>query len=111
MYPTQIDDDFKSYFEGGDPASKKAGTPPINPFTGTPEWPVLGTITNLAAARQQIPIELQKGVIEYCALDGGKSYGIRGGADSGKAISSEDAAHMGTLVLSREDYNKPPASY
>jgi hypothetical protein len=107
MYPTTIDADFKSYFEGGDPASKKAGKPPINPFTGNPEFPVLGTITDLAQARLATPFDVPKGVIQYSPLENGKSYGIVGGADTGKAIHSEDAAQMGTLVLSRDDYQKP----
>lgn len=106
MYPTAIDDDFKSYFEGGDPASKKPGKGPINPFTGLGEFPVLGTITDIAQARMALPGDLPKGTIEYSPIDNGKSYGIRGGADVGKAMRSEDAAQMGTLVLSRDTYEK-----
>ncbi len=104
MYPTAIDDDFKSYFEGGDPATKKPGKPPINPFTGNPEFPVLGTITDLAQARQAPPGDLKRGVIEYNALEGGKSYGIRGGDEKDKALHSEDAAQAGTLIISRDTW-------
>ncbi len=107
MYPTMIDDDFKTYFPEGDPASKKEGKPPLNPFTGLGEWPILGSLTDLASARTATPTELKKGVIEYSPLESGKSYGIRAGADTGKAIHSEDAAQMGTLVLSRDDFQKP----
>jgi len=102
MYPVTLDDDFKSYFPGGDSAAKKPGKPPINPFTGEAEWPVVGTITDLAQARSATPPAMKKGQLEYSAIDGGKNYGIRGGADTEKAIHSEDAAQMGTLVLSRD---------
>ncbi|MBX3138976.1 hypothetical protein KF707_22305 [Candidatus Obscuribacterales bacterium] len=104
MYPTAIDDDFKSYFEGGDPATKKPGNPPINPFTGNPEFPVLGTVTDLAQARQAPPSDLKRGVIEYSPLENGKSYGIRGGDEKDKAMHSEDAAQMGTLIISRDTW-------
>ncbi len=104
MYPTAIDDDFKSYFDGGDPATKKPGKPPINPFTGNPEFPVLGTITDLDQARQAPPGDLKRGVIEYSALENGKSYGIRGGDEKDKALHSEDAAQTGTLIISRDTW-------
>lgn len=105
MYPTVIDDDFKSYFQGGDSVAKKPGKPPLNPFTGTEEWPVMGKITNLEEARKAAPDTLGKGVIEYSPLDGGKSYGIRAGAETGKAVSS-DQNNVATLVLSRDTFNK-----
>lgn len=107
MYPTAIDDDFKSYFPGGDSVAKKPGTAPLNPFTGTGEWPILGTLANVEEARKATPDALVKGVIEYSPIDGGKNYGIRGGSETSKAITAEDASHMGTLVLSRDDFNKP----
>lgn len=110
MYPTVIDDDFKSYFPGGDPVAKKAGKAPLNPFTGTADWPVLGTITNIEEARKATPDALIKGTIEYSPIDGGKSYGIRGGAETNKAITGDSASNMGTLVLSRDDYNKSSSS-
>jgi hypothetical protein len=106
MYPTQIDDDFKCYFPEGDPAAKKAGKAPLNPFTGTAEWPVLGSVKDLSAARAEMPVELGKGVIEYSPLDGGKSYAIRGGAENGKAVVG-DSATAGSTVLSRDDFEKP----
>lgn len=110
MYPTAIDDDFKSYFAGGDPVAKKAGKAPLNPFNGTAEWPILGTLTNVEETRKQAADTLAKGAIEYSPIDGGKSYGIRGGAENGKAIIGASASNLSTLVLSRDDYNKEPAS-
>jgi hypothetical protein len=107
MYPTTLDDDFKSYFPGGDSVAKKPGKPPINPFTGLGEWPVVGAMTDLAKARLDTPTDMEKGKLEYNAIDNGKNYGIRGGSEASKAITSEDAGHMGTLVYSRDDYNKP----
>ncbi len=110
MYPTAIDDDFKSYFPGGDPVAKKPGKAPLNPFNGTGEWPIIGTLTNVEEARKVAPDALAKGVIEYSPIDGGKSYGIRGGAESGKAIQGESASNLSTLVLSRDDFGKAPSS-
>ncbi len=107
MYPTKIDDDFKACFPEGDPASKKPGKAPINPFTGIGEWPVMGKITDLVTARATTPEQIGKGIIEYSSLEGGKNYAIRGGADTGKAMDAEDASHVGTLVLSRDTYKKP----
>ena len=107
MYPTKIDDDFKSYFDGGDPAAKKPGKGPNNPFTGNEEWPVLGGLTDPVAARQEVPMELGKGVIEYSAVDGGKNYAIRGGAENRKSITGENESNMGSYVISRDSVDKP----
>ncbi len=106
LYPTQIDDDFKACFPEGDPATKKPGKAPLNPFTGNPEWPVIGKVTDLVAARTTTPEQIGKGVIEYSPINGGKDYAIRGGADTGKAMDAEDASHVGTLVLSRDTFKK-----
>lgn len=108
MYPTQIDDDFKSYFAGGDPKAKKPGSAPINPFTGNPEWPIAGFLTSLEEARNVLPGPLKRGVLEYTSLEGGKSYAIRGGSELDKAIGAEDGgSDTPTLVISRD--SKPPS--
>lgn len=108
MYPTQIDDEFKSYFPGGDPKTKKPGKAPINPFTGKEEWPQLGYIVNLEDARNILPGGLKRGILEYTPLENGKSYAIRGGSEADKAIGAEDGgAETPTMVISRD--SKPPS--
>ncbi len=108
MYPTQIDDEFKSYFEGGDPKSKKPGKAPNNPFTGTDEWPQLGFIVNLEESRNVLPGPLKRGILEYTPLENGKSYAIRGGSEADKAIGAEDGgAETPTMIISRD--SKPPS--
>ena len=101
MYPKEIDDEFKSYFPGGDVASKKPGNAFINPFTGQVEWPVLGSVTSVQAARSGPTKPLNKGVIEYSPIDGGKSYAIRGGGWDDKEITV--AGSKMPMVLSRKD--------
>lgn len=102
MYPNEINDEFKSYFAGGDVASKKPGSALTNPFTGQMEWPVIGTITDLKQARSGFAKPLQKGVIEYSPINGGKSYAIRGGGYEDKELTMVNGA--APLVLSRDDF-------
>ncbi|HMP52153.1 MAG TPA: hypothetical protein PKD05_11435 [Candidatus Melainabacteria bacterium] len=104
MYPAEINDDFKSYFPGGDPASKKPGSALTNPFTGQPEWPVIGTITDLTTARAGLPKALSKGVIEYSPINGGKSYAVRAGGFDDKEIPQMNS--NSPLVLSRDNFEK-----
>lgn len=105
LYPTQIDDDFKSHFENGNPSARLPGIAPINPFTGQSEWPVLGQQADLLEARSAAPTALKSGVIEYSPLNDGKSYAIRAGDESNLAIAGEGASK--TLVISRDSYTKP----
>lgn len=100
-YPTNLEV-FKSYFPGGGGA--KEGTPPTNPFTDKPEWPVLGTIKDVAAARAETPGVMKKGEIEYSPIFDSEhhamSYAIRGGDESGHAVAGSGGE--GTMVLSNE---------
>ncbi|MCA9803028.1 MAG: hypothetical protein KC777_13750 [Cyanobacteria bacterium HKST-UBA02] len=105
LYPTAVDDDFKSYFENGNPPAHLAGHAPTNPFTGQGEWPVLGKAEDLLQARSAPPTPLQPGVIEYSPLNEGKSYAIRAGDEQGMAIAGEGSSK--TLVISRDTYTKP----
>jgi hypothetical protein len=98
VYPSKLDDALKTYFTGGsldgmfdvgDRKSKNvAGKPPVNPFTGRSEWPVIGKpVSDVIALRKQTQYYLAPGVIEYCPVfnaDGVcHSYVIRaGGANS-----------------------------
>ena len=103
-YPTAIDDDFKSYFKASDDEGNESSNSLTNPFTGTEEWPVLGSVTDLEAARQQQPEALKRGTLEYSPIEGGKSYAIRGGAENDLAIADEEKGT--TLVLSRDDFDR-----
>ena len=104
MYPTQINDEFKYYFPNGDPAAKKVGDPPTNPFTGLGEWPVMGTITNVEKMRMTGPVDMKKGEIQYSAINGGKSYAIVAGGEDNKTITQKGIKMM--LVVSRDSYKK-----
>ena len=104
MYPPELNDDFKSYFPGGDPASHKPGSPLTNPFTGQPEWPTIGTIQDLKTARAGLPKAMPKGAIEYSPINCGKSYAIRGGGFDDKEVPHVNS--NSPLVLSRDNYKK-----
>lgn len=102
MYPMQIDDEFKSYFEGGDTAAKKPGNAPINPFTGSGEWPVLGSLTDVPKVKADPPVMLPKGQIEYSPMEGGKAYAVRGGDEHGMTLV--DAETKQVIVLTRDNF-------
>lgn len=102
MYPMQIDDEFKSYFDGGDIAAKKPGNAPINPFTGSGEWPVLGSLTDISKVKSDPPVMMPKGQIEYSPLDGGKGYAIRGGDEHGMTLVDPESKQV--IVLSRDNF-------
>lgn len=104
MYPTELNDDFKSYFPGGDPASHKPGNALTNPFTGQSEWPQIGTIQDLKSARAGLPKTMAKGSVEYSPINGGKSYAIRGGGFDDKEVPQVNS--NSPLVLSRDNYKK-----
>lgn len=107
LYPKAIDDEFKYYFPDGDPAAKKIGTAPTNPFTGQAEWPILGKLVEVAASRANAPDPVQMGSVEYSPIDNAKSYAIRGGDANGKAIPGDNMSNSGVLLLSRDNYSKP----
>lgn len=102
MYPSQIDDEFKCYFPGGDLAKKKPGNGLTNPFTGQAEFPVIGEVKDAKGARTGKTKPLKRGVIEYSPINGGKSYAVRGGGYTDKEISivTGDSPY----VLSRDNF-------
>ncbi len=97
LFPKAIDNDFKSFMPGGE-YSKAAADGPANPFTTKKEWPAVGTITDVKAARSAAPPALEMGKIEYSCIDNGKGYAIIGGGHDGKALPGKGEDK--TLVLS-----------
>lgn len=98
LFPKLIDNDFKSFMPGGEHL-KAAADGPANPFTTKKEWPAVGTITDVKAAREAAPPKLEMGKIEYSCIDNGKAYAIIGGGHDGKALPGKDEKNK-TLVLS-----------
>lgn len=97
LYPKAIDDDFKSFMPGSE-FQKAAADGPVNPFTTKKEWPVAGSIKDVAAARAGAPPSLESGKIEYSCINDGKAYAVIGGGHDGKALPGD--AKNTTLVLS-----------
>ena len=83
VYPSKIDDDFKSYMPGGQDGTRPAPVGPVNVFSGKNEFPKLGEIKDVHAFRHGARIDCEPGQIFYCQLEGGKSYAIYGGAADG----------------------------
>jgi hypothetical protein len=94
---------FKCYFPQGHPPSMD-GKAPTNPVTKEPEWPLDGSVTEVAAARAATPGPLKAGAVEYSVIYDAShhaiSYAVRGGDADGKALA--DRRQKGTLVLSNQ---------
>lgn len=105
-FPKEINDAFKSYFPGGPGDGQKVGKArgPVNPFTGQPEWPKLGNLTDVKSVRSKPPSYVgPAGTIEYSPIADPKtgainSYSIRGANKDGVSLS--DTAANTSLVLS-----------
>jgi hypothetical protein len=95
---------LKAYFPGGHPPTME-GKAPINPVTKEPEWPIEGTVTDVAAARAAAPGKLKAGAVEYSVIyDPGHhptSYAVRGGDGDGNAVANPRDKGS-TLVLSNQ---------
>jgi len=103
MYPPNIEL-FKCNFPEGRPPSVD-GKAPINPISREAEWPLTGTVTDVAAARKTPPGPLKAGAVEYSVVyDAGHKaigYAVRGGDADGQALPNhQDKAS--TLVLSNQ---------
>lgn len=84
LYPKSIgDEQFKGYFPGGVTLA--------NPVTGSMEWAIDGKVTNVSAAREQLPGPMPKGIVEYSAILNGAhqpvGYAIRGGDSTGRTVT------------------------
>ncbi len=100
QYPTELDDEFKSYLPGGVEGSQPAIFGPINPFSGKNEFPTVKTLVkDLHTARFGERIKLKPGEILYCPLDNGKGYAILAGGFDGNAML-DDKNPGQVLVLS-----------
>jgi type II secretory pathway pseudopilin PulG len=106
LYPTEINNDFKSYYPGGSNGGSSAtpGNASVNPYDAKAEWPVIGHVKDVAASRQDTSAVLSEGEVEYSPIFTGKhqptSYAIRGGGIGGRVIggTTPDSA----LVLSNQ---------
>jgi hypothetical protein len=102
LFPKTIDESVKCYFPFGDRSfGKKQGSKLINPFTGKGEWPVAGSIVNVAQARAMRPGPLSKGLVEYSCIPGRRNYAIRLGDRTGMAISGISGKGS-TYVIARD---------
>lgn len=105
LYPTQFDARFKSYFPGGSNGTNnpQPGSPCSNPITGEPEWPIMGAVRDINAARNDSSAQLGKGVVEYSVIfdkqNQPSSYAIRGGGADGTLVKG---ANGRPLVLSNQ---------
>jgi hypothetical protein len=103
-YPTEIDDDFKSYLPGG---AEDGRTPRpvglINPFNGSNEWPTLGSVKDVLSVRNAPPPIIRPGGIEYSSLEGGAGYAIIGGGHDGKALTDYDGKTLVFTNFTDED--------
>ena len=103
-YPTKIDTEVKSYYPNGsnDGKTRIEGSAPVNPFTSVREWPVLGKVTDLDAARADVNAKVPEGTVRYSAIYSGNheplSYAIMGGGKEGHVILN--TKKDGALVLS-----------
>lgn len=85
-YPISIDDEFKSYFPGGQEGSVPAPVGPVNVFTGVNEFPFLGNVKDVHSVRFGPRFSIKRGTIQYCPLNSGKGYAIIGGAHDDKPM-------------------------
>lgn len=98
-YPQSVDNEFKSFFPGGEEGKKPAPIGPVNVYSGINEFPQPGNIPSVSLARNGQRISIAPGKILYCPLSTGKAYAILGGAGDGLALMDEK--HPGqVLVLS-----------
>jgi hypothetical protein len=91
LYPSEVNEEFRTYFPGGVDGRREAPVGPINAFTGTNEFPTMSTaIKKVEETRHGKRFEIPAGAIWYCALDGGQSYAIVGGAHDNRVLMDEN---------------------
>lgn len=89
VYPTKLDDAFKSYFPLGNCDGKNYSmwTIPHNPYSQKPEWPTLG---KLPSARAASAGRLRPGEVEYSPVGNGKGYLVRAGGPDGSPVKDKN---------------------
>lgn len=102
QYPVEIDDEFKSYFPGGVEGKTPAPVGLANAYTGTNEFPVLGTFDNVSELRHGRRVTIDAGKIIYSPIGQGKGYAIVGGAGDGLSLFDENKSSE-NLVFSNFD--------
>ncbi|MBX9696388.1 MAG: type II secretion system GspH family protein [Cyanobacteria bacterium] len=93
--------EYKAYFPGGNAntQSPQGGNYPVNPFTGNPEAPLSGSVTNIQTARTTAGTVGSAGQIEYSNVSN-TSYAIRGGNKDGTCLGGTASGTY--LVLSNQ---------
>lgn len=103
VYPPDVSTPYQSYFPGGKSDGVDIGTAkgPLNPFNNKAEFPIIGSVSDVAAARAAAPSSIgAPGTVEYSPIAGAQpnSYAIRGAGKNGNALGGLSAGT--TLVLS-----------
>lgn len=101
-YPTQMDDEFKSYLPGGREGLLPAPLGVANVFTGANEFPKIGSYKDIHALRFGPRFDIKPGEISYSPIENGKGYIIVAGAADGKALL-DDLNPGQVLVFSNFD--------
>jgi len=89
-------------FEGEglrNPFAFKYDTPKAGITTIPLQWPVEGSITNVAEARKSPPKQMTPGTLEYTLFPDKRTYAIIGGGHDGKALAEKSGD---TLVISNQ---------
>lgn len=99
--PNATDAGYQAYYPGGNSnqATPVGGNYPVNPFTGSPEGPIAGSVTNVQNARTTPGSVGSKGQMEFSNVST-TSYAIRGANKDGNALSGTAAGTV--LVLSNQ---------
>jgi hypothetical protein len=69
----------------------------VNPYTNNAEWPKLGSMDDVTAARNGNPPAIPPGSLEYCYGGSQNSYVIMGGGRDGKALT--DTVNPGKTLM------------
>jgi len=101
-YPTAVDAKYTSYYPGGGSDGVTAATAgPVNPFSGTNEFPTAGTLSGTPQALRTSGAETgSAGQIKYLAATGNTTYGIVGFKKDGKMLGGTSSGTF--LVLSNQ---------
>jgi hypothetical protein len=90
-YPSEINQELKTYFPGGVEGRRESPVGPINPFSAQNEFPTVASVVkDVEQTRNGKRFEVPAGKVYYCLLDNGQSYAIVGGAHDGKVLMDEN---------------------
>ncbi|MBI1269718.1 prepilin-type N-terminal cleavage/methylation domain-containing protein [bacterium] len=101
-YPDAVDVPYKSYFPGGgSDGQTAAANGPVNPFTGTNEFPTFGTMTGTPLQLRTSGSETgNAGGVKYLSATPPTTYGVIGFGKNGQMLGG--TAPGTKLVLSNQ---------